>query len=45
MEIGDGETIGDWKTENCYVFQTVYQRDRIYYKTMDRDNEKLKTEL
>ena len=26
------------------MFLTVYQRDRIYYNTMDRDNEKLKTE-
>ena len=45
VEIGDGETIGDWNSENWYVFLTVYQRDRIYYNTMDRDNEKLKTEL
>lgn len=45
VEIGDGETIGDWNSENWYVFLTVYQRERVYYNTMDRDNEKLKTEL
>lgn len=45
VKIGDEEAIGDWNYDNWYVFLTVYQRDLVYYSTMDRGNEKLKNEL
>lgn len=45
VSIKDEDSIGDWNYENWYVFLTVYQEDRIYYNTMDRDDEKLKYEL
>lgn len=45
VSIGDEDSIGDWNYENWYVFLTVYHGNRIYYSTMDRDDEKLKYEL
>lgn len=45
VSIEDEDAIGDWNYENWYVFLAVYKDNRIYYSTMDRDDEKLKYEL
>lgn len=45
IRIGDSEKIGQWNSDNWYVFLMVYKEDEIYYNSMYSDLQLVQNEL